>query len=467
MKTNSNPKIIQGGMGFAISTWRLARAVSMLGQRGTVSGVALEIVLAEGLRKGDPGGHFRRALSHFPFPKVAEKVLKAFYVEGGVGEGRHAPVWSVTPSEILIALTVCANYACVWLAKEGHDNEVAVNYLEKIAMPHLCAITGAMLAGVDAVTMGAGLPFQIPDVLDGLAVGRAVYYDVPVSGLNIKSYRMSFDPAAFFGEKLPELKRPDFYPIISTDLAAKVINKKIPRRFKGFVVETEIAGGHNAPPRRPVLNDCGKLLPIYGPEDVVDYEKLAQIGVPFWIGGGCASPEQLKWALSVGAEGIQVGTMFAFFFFSGLRPDLKSKARQFGYKGKWKVRTDMRASPTGYPFKIAELEGSISDSVVYEARERVCQYGVLDSLYEKPDGTIGYRCPSEPVEKFVAKGGKAEDTEGRICVCCGLCATAGLNEKERPLVTSGDDVSFLQKLMTDPMSTYTAEDAVRYLLSEV
>jgi len=43
MNTNlSLPKIRQGGMGVRISGYRLAKAVSMLGQAGTLSGAVLE-----------------------------------------------------------------------------------------------------------------------------------------------------------------------------------------------------------------------------------------------------------------------------------------------------------------------------------------------------------------------------------------------------------------------------------------
>ena len=44
------PKIIQGGMGVGVSSWRLARAVSALGQLGVVSGTALDQVLARRLQ---------------------------------------------------------------------------------------------------------------------------------------------------------------------------------------------------------------------------------------------------------------------------------------------------------------------------------------------------------------------------------------------------------------------------------
>ena len=41
-------------MGVATSGWRLARAVSQLGQLGVVSGTLLAVVLARRLQEGDP-----------------------------------------------------------------------------------------------------------------------------------------------------------------------------------------------------------------------------------------------------------------------------------------------------------------------------------------------------------------------------------------------------------------------------
>ena len=50
------PVIIQGGMGIAVSGWKLARAVSAEGQLGVVSGTALDGVLVRRLQLGDPEG---------------------------------------------------------------------------------------------------------------------------------------------------------------------------------------------------------------------------------------------------------------------------------------------------------------------------------------------------------------------------------------------------------------------------
>ena len=52
---------------------------------------------------------------------------------------------------------------------------------------------------------------------------------------------------------------------------------------------------------------------------------------------------------------------------------------------------------------------------------------------------IDYRCAAEPVANYVKKGGKLEDTLGRLCLCNGLMATIGLGQNlARPAGTSGN-----------------------------
>jgi NAD(P)H-dependent flavin oxidoreductase YrpB (nitropropane dioxygenase family) len=74
------PKIIQGGMGVAISSWNLARAVSALGFLGVVSGTGIALILSARLMDGDRAGHIRRALSHFPFQEPVRRILDEYYV---------------------------------------------------------------------------------------------------------------------------------------------------------------------------------------------------------------------------------------------------------------------------------------------------------------------------------------------------------------------------------------------------
>ena len=57
------------------------------------------------------------------------------------------------------------------------------------------------------------------------------------------------------------------------------------------------------------------------------------------------------------------------------------------------VYTDAVASPTGFPFKVVQLEETLSDTAEYEKRSRICDLGYLRHAYDKGDGAIGWRCP--------------------------------------------------------------------------
>ena len=165
----THPKIIQGGMGVAISAWQLAQAVSKTGQLGVVSGTGIGIILIARLMDGDTDGKMREALAHFPDQVIAQGIIDKYYIEGGKDPElsyKRPPMWTANPPESLEIITVVANFVEVWLAKQGHDNPVGLNLLEKVQMPTMSSLYGAMLAGVDYVIMGAGIPIQIPGILD-------------------------------------------------------------------------------------------------------------------------------------------------------------------------------------------------------------------------------------------------------------------------------------------------------------
>src|SRR6266699_2379707 len=179
------PTIIQGGMGAGVSHWKLARAVSRLGQLGVVSGTAIDQIFVRRLQDGDPGGHMGRGLERFPFRKMAERIWETYYVPGGKAEDqpyKSLPKHSMDNSRALIELSIVANFVEISLAREGHDHPVGINYLEKIQIPHLPSLYGAMLAGVAYVLMGAGIPLKIPGVLDQLANHEPATYTLQVTG---------------------------------------------------------------------------------------------------------------------------------------------------------------------------------------------------------------------------------------------------------------------------------------------
>jgi NAD(P)H-dependent flavin oxidoreductase YrpB (nitropropane dioxygenase family) len=228
---------IQGGMGVNISNPALANAVARLGKRGTilatVSGVAVDKIMLILLQSGDPGGDIQRALSHFPSREVVTEILDRYYVPGGLPPGapyKLAPMLRIDqPSPWAITLLVCANFAFVWLAKEGHSNPISINWLEKMQRFHLYSIAGAMLAGVDVVTMGAGIPHQTPHVLDAYAHGRPAEYRVTVTDCKDRTMTMQFDPREFFGRWWPkEFNRPSFIPIVSSHVLAEKLMEVAP-----------------------------------------------------------------------------------------------------------------------------------------------------------------------------------------------------------------------------------------------
>jgi nitronate monooxygenase len=418
----------------------------------------------------------RRALADFPFDGVADRILDRYFIPGGKDRDepfRPTPMLSLNPSAKHTELIVAANFVEVHLAAEGHHGLVGVNYLEKIQLPTLASLYGAMLAGVDYVVMGAGIPRAIPGALDRLSRGEPAQLPIHVEGAVPGEKIVSrFVPETFEGGPPVGLKRPKFLAIVASTALASMLARKANGRVDGFVVEGPTAGGHNAPPRgEPAHNERGE--PIYGERDEVDLAGMRALERPFWLAGSYGNPEGLAVALERGAAGVQVGTAFAFCNESCLRNDIKRRVRKMSLAGNVDVITDPVASPTGFPFKVLQLDQSLSDSTVYKSRERICDLGFLRRAYRRPDGTIGWRCPGEPEKHYVRKGGLLADTVGRKCICNALVANIGMAQArphghhELPLVTCGNDASSVARLTSEGSGGYRARDVIEYLLSGV
>ena len=462
-------EIIQGGMGIGVSNWTLARAVSQRGQLGVVSGTALDTVFVRRMQDGDAGGHMRRAMEHFPIPHVAEEVRRRFYLADGRAPGvayKLLPMYKQVVSARRQQVTMLANFVEVWLAKEGHAGAVGLNLLTKVQMPNLASLYGAMLAAVDYVIMGAGIPREIPGALDALAGHEPARIKLDLDGPAEPSAEfLDFDPANHW-TPTGELLRPRFLPVVSASSLAATLARKATGRVDGFVVEGPTAGGHNAPPRgEPRFTAEGE--PIYGERDVVDLAKMRELGLPFWLAGGSGSAGAVRAAHALGAAGVQVGTLFAFCDESGLTTEYKREVSAGIAAGTVRIRTDPRASPTGYPFKVVEADGMARQD---DSRERNCDLGYLRVAFRSAPGRIGYRCSAEPVEAYESKGGVAAETVGRRCLCNGLTANIGLPQRrgdavELPLITSGDDIASVAALLAG-RDGYSAADVLRHLLSD-
>lgn len=469
------PPIIQGGMGIAVSDWKLAKTVSQLGQIGIVSGTAINSVLIRRLQNGDKDESMRQALSYFPDQKIAKTILDQYFIPGGKSPNvayKRAPMFNLKGPLPLWQLTVAASFVEVWLAKKGHDGIVGINLLEKIQLPTIPILYGAMLANVDLVVMGAGIPREIPRALDQLSQNQLTTLKIDVE--NSDPEILEFDPQRVLPDLTKtELKRPWFFPIVSSAALALNLKKKAQGPIQGFIVEGPKAGGHNAPPRgKYQFNEIGE--PIYGERDVVKTSDMAEIGLPFYFAGDVARPEKLKELQAQGATGIQVGTLFAFCEESGIDPKIRQHAIRsllnepppdsYGW-----VYTDAKSSPTGFPFKAVKLRDSLAHEAQYIARTRICDLGYLRHLYKLDNGQIAYRCPAEPITDWIKKGGQEVDTVGKKCLCNALFTNVGLGQlqdwgPEGYLLTAGDDFNQIPRILKPGQTSYTASDVVSYLL---
>ncbi|CAB4754979.1 unannotated protein [freshwater metagenome] len=470
-KSNSTPlpDVIQGGMGIAVSTWQLAKEVSRNGGLGVVSATALDSVIARRLQDGDLSGDIRRAFKDFPNQNIANEVLNFYFVEGGRAPGKpylDVPKLSLKPSKLTTNLLIISAFTEVWLAKERNDGLIGINALEKIQLATPATIFGAMLAGVDYVLMGAGIPTQIPEMIRYFVDQKPFRLNIDVTDSKSQHF-LAFDPASIVADSIV-LARPKFLAIISSHALAAYLAKDEKTRPDGFIVEGSTAGGHNAPPRsKDAIGADGQSK--FSILDEADLVKVAKTGLPFWLAGGYGTPANLKLAKELGAVGIQVGSLFALADESGFTNEIKSELLQRLNQGTLSIRTDPFASPTGFPFKIVEITGTLSQPENFDERSRNCDLGYLRTPFERPQGGIGYRCPGEPIKTFEFKGGNSENNISSKCLCNALMADIGLGQirvdgsTELPLVTLGSDLAGANQLSVKYPKGWKAIQVLEYL----
>jgi nitronate monooxygenase len=245
--------------------------------------------------------------------------------------------------------------------------------------------------------------------------------------------------------------------------------RKASGEVNGFIVENHTAGGHNAPPRRVPKPDS-VTVPQFGPKDAPNIDRIKELGKPFWLAGGYASPEKLKEALDAGANGIQVGTVFAYCTESAIMPEIRKTVIDRLLTDRIETLTDFEASPTGYPFKLIDLNNDLTSVHGCKARHRICDLGLLQQFVCDENAEIVYRCPGEPLESYLRKGGAEADTHGKMCLCNGLLATIGLGQvretgRELPILTAGEDFSTVKAIAGHLRREYSAGDVIDYLLS--
>lgn len=469
----AHPTIIQGGMGIAVSSWQLAREVAIAGELGVISGTAIDSVIARRLQDGDPTGDIRRAMAAFPNQDTILEIMDRFFIEGGRDHDKpylDVPKLSIKGNLFSNKLLAVASFVEVWLAKQGHTGLIGMNILEKIQLAIPAQLYGAMLADVDYILIGAGIPAQVPALLNAISIGEKSAMKVDVADTKDKHY-LHFDPRTLEIDNFP-IKRPQFLAIVSSHALVAYLNKDEETKPDGFVIEYHVAGGHNAPPRaKNHIDENGEA--VYNDLDLPNLEKILGSGSPFWLAGGFATPAKVKEAISFGAQGVQVGSLFALAHESGFTDENRATILSSLVDPTMKVLTDASASPTGFPFKVVQNDQTLSNNDLYEERTRICDLGYLRTMFQREKGGIGYRCPAEPLDNYEFKNGAVDSARGSKCLCNALMADIGLGQVrpdgrvEISLLTFGSDLDGPRALQAIHPEGWDAVQALNFLKSAI
>jgi nitronate monooxygenase len=286
--------IIQGGMGIGVSLYELASAVGREGCIGTISSAALDQFVRKRLFKKD----FFRSKKSF-------KDLRP---------GRMDFIESVS--------------------REVYDTKkncgvAAINIM--VALPNYfeSAIQGAVEGGVDMIVCGAGLPLNLPSL-----VGKYAGRDHDIS----------------------------LVPIVSSGRALELICKKWDKLFyrpDGCVLEGPKAGGHLGWRYNDISDDFLEKFDLFDNLldpvlDVADKYPNDFGSMPVIVAGGIYNNEDIVYALSRGASGVQMGSRFAATKESGFS-DISKQVIVDSSKEDIVIADQSWGSPCGYPFRYSKL----------------------------------------------------------------------------------------------------------------
>src|SRR5690606_6805231 len=140
----------------------------------------------------------------------------------------------------IIELLIATGFAEVWLAKEGHSGKIFINFLNKIELPLIYTLYGAMLAGVDGVIVGAGNPEGLPALCRQLAQHAAVAHEISVLYRETgEEFVIAFDPRQVAGGRFAvrPLQDPAFLAIVSLEDLVKVLAESESAPPDGFIIE--------------------------------------------------------------------------------------------------------------------------------------------------------------------------------------------------------------------------------------
>lgn len=245
--------IVQGGMGVGVSAHRLAGTVARTGAVGTVASIDLRHHHPD-LLEMSAGTRDKDTIDRLNLMALDREVTAA------------------------LALS------------EGHG-AVAVNVMKAVSQ-HAAYVRQACASGAHAIVMGAGLPFDLPEMAAG-------YPDVAL------------------------------IPILSDARGVQFVVKKWMRKNRlpdAIVIEhPRYAGGHVGAPRLDEIPDPRFDFPLVLEAVQATFRELGieRERIPLIVGGGVHTHEQVVELLALGASAVQLGTAFAVTEEGDAHPNFK------------------------------------------------------------------------------------------------------------------------------------------------
>ena len=243
--------LVQGGMGVGVSAHRLAGAVAREGCVGTISSVDLR--------------------------RLHPDLMRA--------TGRSRDRQEIDAAN----LTALDREICAAREIAGGNGMIAVNVMRAVT-EYAAYVRQACNSGADAIVVGAGLPFDLPELTA----------DYPHVAL---------------------------IPILSEARAIGLVLKKWQRKGRlpdAIVIEhPRYAGGHLGATKLEELGEARFDFAQVLPAARRLFEEMGIVPIPLVVAGGLNSPQRLREALDLGADGVQAGTPFAVTEEGDAHPNFK------------------------------------------------------------------------------------------------------------------------------------------------
>ncbi len=297
--------IMIGGMGVDISTAELALEASRLGGVGHISDAMLPTVTD------------RRYKTKFVSEKQKQYKLNITQVDKSIVQFDLAQVAEATRLHV----------ASTMEAKRG-DGMIFVNCMEKLTMnaPRetlRVRLNGALDAGIDGITLSAGLHLGSFELMKDNARFRDAHLGIIVSSLRA---------LILFLRKTARLNRlPDF-----------------------VVVEGPLAGGHLGFGLDWAQYDLHTIV-----AEIVAYLKAEHLDIPVIAAGGIFTGTDAVGFLENGCAAVQVATRFTVAKECGI----PAKVQQEYFKATEDQMEVNTTSPTGYPMRMISTSPSIGAGV--------------------------------------------------------------------------------------------------------